>query len=107
MEIISRTNEIIYILSKKLPIEIVNNILNKEKEILNEEAIQHHLINSPIYCGPGWDGYFFSLKKYRHVLYDTDFELMNHIRIIGGSTELARKQRAERIWGSYLPSLRF
>ena len=45
MEIISRSDEIKKILSKRLPNEIVQNILNKEKEILNEEAIQHYLVH--------------------------------------------------------------
>ena len=107
MEIISREDEIKKILSKKLPHEIVLSILNKEKEIVNKEAIENYMIHSPIYCGPGHDGYFFSYKIYRQLLYEKDFELMNHIRIIGGSTELARKQRAERIWGKYLPSFRY
>ena len=107
MEIISRTDEIKQILSNKIPYDIVCIILKQEERIIYKETVDYYLRHSPIYSGPGWDGYFFSLKKYRHVLFDKDYQLMNHIRIIGGSIELVQKQRAERIWGRYLPSLRF
>ena len=74
---------------------------------IKNDSILHYEIHSPIYCGPGLNEYFFSLKIYRQVLYDKDYNRMNEIRNMYGSTEKARKKRAERIWGKYLPSLRF
>lgn len=107
MEIISRADEIEQILSKKIPYDIVCLILKQEQIIINKETVDYHLRHSPIYSVQDRKHYFFSLKKYRHVLFDKDYQLMNHIRIIGGSIELVQKQRAERIWGSYLKDLRF
>lgn len=106
MKIISRKDEIKQIFSNHFPKEIIDNILETEKEIINKKSISHHLSISPIYAGYT-DNYFFTLKKYRHILYDKDYELMNHIRYMNGSTVLARKERAERIWGKYLPSFRY
>lgn len=105
MKIISRKDEINQIFSKYFPTEIIDNILEQEKEIINNTSILHHLSISPIYSYNY--NYFFTLKKYRHILYDKDFPLMNNIRYINGSTQLARKERAERIWGKYLTSLRY
>lgn len=107
MKILSRKEEIKDILNNYLTIELIELILKKEKENIEKETIKYYVIHSPIYCGPGWNGYFFSLKKYRNILYDKDFKLMNEIRTIGGSTKKARDFRAERIWGKYLSSLRF
>lgn len=113
MKILSRSDEIKQILTLEisnkhsLTEELVTIILEKEKEIFHKDSILYYQIHSPIYCGPGWDGYFFSPKIYRQILYEKDFNRMNEIRSINGSTEKARKNRAERIWGKYLPSLRF
>jgi hypothetical protein len=106
MKIISRIDEIKQIFSNHFPKEIIDNILKQEKEIINKSSKSYHLSISPIYSGYT-DNYFFTLKKHRHILYDQDLHLMNHIRYINGSTQLVRKERDERIWGKYLPSFRY
>ena len=102
----TRSDEIKKIFINHFPEEIVKNILEKEKNIQIEEAKRYHLSVSPIYSGYP-DNYFFTLKKHRHILYDKDFQLMNHIRVIDGSLEIVRKHIGERIWGKYLSSFRY
>ena len=107
MKILSRSDEIKNILNKFLTKELIEIILQQEKEILQKEAIEYHLCHTPIYCNTYPNVHFFSLKKHRHVLYDKDLRLMNEIRIMNGSTKKARDFRAERIWGKYVSCLRF
>ena len=107
MKILSRSYEIKNILNKFLTKELIEIILQQEKEIIQKEAIEYHLFHTQIYTNTYPNEHFFSLKKYRHFLYDKDLRLMNEIRIMNGSTKKARDFRAERIWGTYLSGLRF
>ena len=108
MKILTRSDEIKDILSNKIDDKyIIDLILRFEKDILMKETIKPYESYSPIYSGIRPDGYFFSLKKHHHILYDKDCKLMNHIRVIGGSLEQVRKELGERIWGKYLNTLRF
>ena len=108
MKILTRSDEIKDILSYKIDDKyIIDLILRFEKDILMKETIQHYESYSPIYSGIMQFGYFFSLKKHRHILYDKDLNLMNDILRINGSLEQVRKELGERIWGKYLNTLRF
>ena len=107
MKILSRSDEIKDILNNFVTEELIEIILQKEKEISQKEAIEYHLFHTQIYCNTYPNVHFFSLKKYRHVLYDKGLRLMNEIRNMNGSTKKARDFRAERIWGKYLSGLRF
>lgn len=86
----TRDNEIKKIMISKLTSDLIDIILKEEKEIILRESIQYHKLISK---------YFPYHKK--------DNQLLKHIRKINGSTFNARNERNERIWGKYLPSLRF
>lgn len=90
MNIISRKNEITQLLLFYLTKDIIDIILEKEKEIILRESIQYHKLISI---------YFPYHKK--------ENQLLKHIKKINGSTFNARNERNERIWGKYLTSLRF
>lgn len=90
MNIISRKNEITQLLLFYLTKDIIDIILEKEKEIMLRESIQYHKLISI---------YFPYHKK--------ENQLLKHIKKMNGSTLNARNERNERIWGKYLTSLRF
>jgi len=90
MNIISRKNEITQLLLFYLTKDIIDIILEKEKEIILRESIQYHKLISI---------YFPYHKK--------ENQLLKHIKKMNGSTFNARNERNERIWGKYLTSLRF
>lgn len=90
MNIISRKNEITQLLLFYLTKDIIDIILEKEKEIILRESIQYHKLISI---------YFPYHKK--------ENQLLKHIKKMNGSTFNAINERNERIWGKYLTSLRF
>jgi hypothetical protein len=106
MKILSRTDGIKKIFENHFPEEIVDEILENEKQMVVKEAILYHLSISPIYSGYTGN-FFFTLKKYQQQLYPKNNTLMEHIRSINGSLEKVRKQIGERLWGKYLAGLRY
>ena len=89
MFIINRNDEIKIILQKYFPLEIIQLILKKEKEILLNESYYYYKQISRLY----------NKNKY--------INLMKHIQIINGSLEKVNNELKERLWGKYLSSLRF
>jgi hypothetical protein len=90
MNIISRNDEITQLLLFYLTNDVINIILEKEKDIIIKESIHYHK-QIRIY---------FPYSKRENMV-------LRHIQKMNGSMMNVRKEIGERIWGKYLASLRF
>ena len=76
----NREKEIIHLFSKRIPVDLIYLILDKEKEINHKESIEYWEKISPVYLYS-----IFSLKYHEHIIYQRDKKRLEHIRKINGS----------------------
>ena len=70
----NRKKEIIHLFSKRIPVDLIYLILDKEKEMIHKESINHWEKIIPFYIP------FFSLKYHEHIIYQRDKKRLEEIR---------------------------
>ena len=102
----NRSEEIIVVLSCKLPVDVIRYILQFEKDSIQKESLKYWIQNSPIYLTS-----VFTQKYHEQIIYPIDKYRLQHIRNINGSLyklrleNEARKKNEE--WAKAWNSVRF
>tara|TARA_B100000700_G_C14753271_1_gene718595 strand:- start:452 stop:724 length:273 start_codon:yes stop_codon:yes gene_type:complete len=76
----NREKEIIHLFSKRIPVDLIYLILDKEKEMIHKEGKKYWERISPVYLYS-----IFTQKHHEHIIYQRDKKRLEHIRKINGS----------------------
>ena len=79
----NREKEIIHLFSKRIPVDLIYLILDKEKEMIHKESIKYWERISPVYLYA-----IFSLKHHEQIIYQRDNKRLEHIRKIRDKKKL-------------------